>query len=436
MNKSLLFVLAVAMLAAPTLFGSGQKPAEVTREPITLTGMVRDYSMKFEQPWTSAAKALQQKYPNVKVELEGLPYDSQREKVLITVAAGRGPDVAQVDCIWLGEFASNKIITDVSARLAADTALRDDYIDTFRASAKWQGKDYGLWLWTDVRMLAYRKDFFKQAGLDPDKPPKTWTELREYARKLNRPADGVWGYAFPSFSTDHTADRFYPLLWQGGGSILSADYTKAAFNSAAGIAALQLLVDLMNTDKVSPKDLLGISDSDVGKGYVANKYAMMIKVGEFWTEYRAQGLTADQYKAAQGLAPLPIPAGGTPATGSGGWIAGITRDSKHADLVWEYLKMVVDPQNMAKFCIANASIPTRKSMLAMEKDFGQAIPYYNVAAQVLPTTHFRPPIPEYTKLSAEIVTGIQKALSLQAQPKEALDQAARKTDEILAARKW
>jgi ABC-type glycerol-3-phosphate transport system substrate-binding protein len=162
----------------------------------------------------------------------------------------------------------------------------------------------------------------------------------------------------------------------------------------------------------------------------------MIKVGEFWSDYRAQGLTAEQYKAMQGVAPLPVPPGGKPATGSGGWIAGITRDSKHADLVWEYLKMVVDPPNMSKFCINNASLPVRKSMLAMAQDFSQAIPYYNVAAQVLPTTNFRPPIPEYTKISAELVTAIQKALSMEAQPKEALDQAARKADEILAARKW
>jgi multiple sugar transport system substrate-binding protein len=436
MNKSLLFALAFVMLAGPTVFGSGQRTMEASKEPITLTGMVRDYSMKFEQPWTSAAAAFQQKYPNVKVELEGLPYDNQREKVLITVAAGKGPDIAQVDCIWLGEFASNKIILDVSGRLAADPALRDDYVESFRQSARWQGKDYGIWLWTDVRLLAYRKDFYRQAGLDPAKAPATWVELREYARKLNRPQDGVWGYAFPAFSTDHTADRFYPLLWQGGGSILSADYTKAAFNSGAGVTALQALVDLMNTDKVSPKDLLGISENDVSNGYVAGKYAQMIKVSEFWSNFKAQGMTADQYKAIHGIAPLPIPPGGKAATGSGGWIAGITRDSKHADLVWEYLKMVVEPQNLAKFCIANASLPVRKSMLAMEKDFAQAIPYYTVAAQVLPTTNFRPPIPEYTKISAELVTGIQKALSLQASPKDSLDQAARKADDILATRKW
>ncbi len=435
MRKVLFISLVLGLIIAAGAFTEGGQ--EATTGPITLTGMVRDYTLKYDQPWYSAAKALQEKYPNVQVELESLPYDDQREKTLITVGAGKGPDIAQVDCIWLGEFASNNIVIDLTDRLTKDAALRNDYIETFRASAQWQGKDRGLWLYTDVRMLTYRKDFLRQAGLDPGKPPKTWTDLRDYAKKLNRPSEGVWGYAFPAFSTDHTADRWYPFLWMGsGGQILSDDLTKAAFNGPAGVAALQLLVDLMNTDQVSPKDLLGISEKDVSNGFMADKYAMMIKVGEFWKEHRDMDLSAAQYKDKIGVAPLPVPSGGKPATGSGGWIAGITRDSKHPDIAYEYLKLVVDPQNMAQFCILDAKIPTRKSMLPMEKDFAEAIPYYSVAAEVLPTTHFRPPIPEYTKLSAEIVTGIQKALTLEARPKDALDRAAQKVDDILAQRKW
>ena len=434
MKKILIISLVLGLLGAAGMFAAGGQ--EATTEAVTLTAMVRDYSVKYDPPWYTAITTLQEKYPNAKVELEGLPYDDQREKTLITVGAGKGPDIAQVDCIWLGEFASNNIVIDITDRLNKDSAVRDDYIETFRESARWQGKDRGLWLWTDVRMLSYRKDYFRQAGLDPARPPKTWSELREYAKKLNRPAEGVWGYAFPAFSTDHTADRWYPFLWMGGGSILSDDLTEAAFNSRAGVDALELLVNLMNEDQVSPKDLLGINNKDLGLGFVADKYAMTIKVGEFWSDYRDKGMTVEQYKDMVGVSPLPIPQGGKPATGSGGWIAGITRDSKHADLAYEYLKMVVAPENMAQFCILNANIPTRKSMLKMEDDFTEAIPYYSVAAEVLPTTHFRPPVPEYTKMSAEIVTAIQRALSLEASPKEALDRAAQKADEILAERKW
>ena len=65
-----------------------------------------------------------------------------------------------------------------------------------------------------------------------------------------------------------------------------------------------------------------------------------------------------------------------------------------------------------------------------------SIPYFNVAKEVLPDTHFRPPIPEYMQISAQIVDAIQKALTQDMTPKASLDKAAVKVNEILAKRKW
>jgi len=159
-------------------------------------------------------------------------------------------------------------------------------------------------------------------------------------------------------------------------------------------------------------------------------------VGEFWKDYRKKGLTMKQYKEKIGVAPLPIPKGGKPATGSGGWIAGITRDSKHPKLAFDFLKAVVATRNMADFVIANGNIPTRKSMLKLESEYLASIPYFDVAKEVLPATHFRPPIPEYMQISAQIVDAIQKALTEEMTPKASLDKAAVKVNEILAKRKW
>ena len=433
MKRTILWLLVLLILFPLALTGAERRESE----EIVLTAMVRDYSLNYDTPWFTAAEKFSEKYPHVRIEFEGLPYNDQREKVLITVGAERGPDIVMVDCIWLGEFASNNILIDLTSRISAVPGLRDDYIESFQQSSKWNGIEYGLWLWTDVRMLSYNKDLFRAAGLDPNKPPATWAELRDYAKKLTNPATGVWGYAFPAFSTDHTADRWYPFLYMAGGQILSDDYTRAAFNSEAGVQALQLLVDLMRNDKVSPTDLLGISESDVSNGFFTEKYAMQIKVGEFWADFRDKGgLTFDEYKNKIGVAPLPVPPGGSIATGSGGWLAAITRDSKHPDLAFEYITMVVETYNMTEFLIKQGAIPTRKSMLALEDRFLSAVPYFNVAAEVLPHTQFRPPIPEYSQISSEIVFAIQSALTGRAAPKAALDLAAQRVNAILDQRKW
>ena len=433
MRRAMLVLVMVAALAVGFAFARGTAPEG--EQQITLTGMVRDYSLdRYDEPWHSAVAKYTAEHPNVTIELEGLPYNDQREKTLIAVGAGRGPDIVMVDCIWLGEFASNEILIDLTDRIAAVPGLKDSYLETFQESMMWDGRDYGLWTWTDVRTLGYHKDMFRAAGLDPEKPPRTWAELREYARALNRPDEGVWGYAFPAFSTDHTADRWYPLLWSNGGQILTDDMTQAAFNSRAGVEALQLLVDLMNVDKVSPPDLLGIPEGDVSKGFSAGNYAMAVKVGNYMNDF--PGLSVHEYREKIGHAPLPIPPGGQIATGSGGWLVAITRDSKNPDVAFDFLLTVIDSDNIIPFYEKNNSLPTKATEMELTDRFAEVFPYFNVVQQVLPNTNFRPAIPEYSEISAEIVDAIQSALLMEATPKQALDLAADRVNDILADREW
>lgn len=404
-------------------------PTIASQEKVVLKATVRDYTLKIDSPWNTAIAEMKKRHPNVEVQLEGMAYDDQRQKTLIAVGAGQGPDVVQADCIWLGEFADGKTLIDLSPYYAnwKDT---QDVPETFLKSAQYKGKYYGVWLNSDVRFLVWEKSAVQAVGLDPSVAPKTWDELAAAAVKAQKPPS-LWGFAFPAFSTDHTADRFYPYLWQGGGDILSPDYKKATFNSDAGVAGLQFMVDLMNTHKVSPVDLLSTSESDVGKAVDSGRYAYGIRVGS--------GVGADRFKGdvksfteQRGVAHLPTPSKGVPATGSGGWLLGITRDSKHPDLAWEFITIVTDPANAAAFWKYNGMVPVRKSALSNTQEYETAIPYYNLIGEAVGFTHFRPPIPAYNKLSPFIVTAIQKALTKQATPKQALDEAAAQVDALLA----
>lgn len=69
-----------------------------------------------------------------------------------------------------------------------------------------------------IRCLIYRRDKFEAAGLDPDRPPKTWSELEKYALKLTNPAKGQYGIAFAK--GDDSSYDFANLLWSRGGDII------------------------------------------------------------------------------------------------------------------------------------------------------------------------------------------------------------------------
>jgi multiple sugar transport system substrate-binding protein len=108
--------------------------------------------------------------------------------------------------------------------------------------------------------LLYSKKLFTQAGLDPKKPPKTWTEVRDAAKKIAALGNGIAGYS--EYSAQNTGGwHFTALMYSQGGEIVNADGTKAAFNSAQGKQVLQNLKDMRYGDNsMGDKQLLGWAD--------------------------------------------------------------------------------------------------------------------------------------------------------------------------------
>lgn len=279
---------------------------------IVINAMVRNYTLEGPQPYLSAVEKFKQMHPNVNVELDGLGYSDQRLQTLIRTGAGRGPDITQFDTIWLGEYVEGGIVIDITD-MVEDWDEINDWLPPFRNSAKWPlttGRTYGVWLNSDVRNLVWNKKMFAEAGLDPERPPQTWSELIAVGKRLSKPPN-VWGFVFPAISTDDTADAWYPWLWQGGGEILTTDLNRAEFNSRAGIDALQLWVDHIE-EGITPLDVLsGREWGDLNSAFIAGKYAMAEVVGTVFSGAVSQGFDRKSYLETFGIGPLPLPPGGS-----------------------------------------------------------------------------------------------------------------------------
>ncbi len=78
--------------------------------------------------------------------------------------------------------------------------------------------------------LIYNRELFEQVGLDPDRPPATWDEVRAAARKIAALGDGVVGYA--DYSAQNQGGwHFTAELYSQGGDVVSADGTKATVDT-------------------------------------------------------------------------------------------------------------------------------------------------------------------------------------------------------------
>jgi multiple sugar transport system substrate-binding protein len=132
----------------------------------------------------------QAELPNVKVTEVAKPFGDIWTANTAAVAAGSGmPDVIVADRPKLPQDAANGIYTDLQDMATRDGITGEEFWPFTWQQTLYQDHTYGLPYETDVRVLFYNKNAFKDAGLDPESPPKTWDELMAAADKLDKKND-------------------------------------------------------------------------------------------------------------------------------------------------------------------------------------------------------------------------------------------------------
>ncbi len=191
-----------------------------------------------------------------KVNVVYVPYDQALKKYLAAFAAGKAPDVFDIDRSWLPEFLKNELIEPFPENLAKKW---DEVLIPMAQKLKIDGKVYAFPpCGADIYTLTYNKDMFAEAGLDPNSPPETWEEFRAYAKKLTKyDAEGNItrvGYAIRYMGHPHgIVHKHLWAIWSAGARLIDPPDVlrggKAAFNNEAGRAAIELIIKMLYEDK-------------------------------------------------------------------------------------------------------------------------------------------------------------------------------------------
>ncbi|MFI7022732.1 ABC transporter substrate-binding protein [Micromonospora sp. NPDC049900] len=160
---------------------------------------------------------------------------------------------------------------DITAHATAETIPTWDSVDpALKEVFTDDGRLYAVPVKNYSMGLVYNKALFQQAGLDVNNPPKTWSEVREAAKKISALGKGIAGYA--EYSAGNTGGwHFTALLYSQGGQVLTEDGGKAAFNSPQGRQVLQNLKDMRyGDDSMGDRQLLQWGDllTNAGAGKV------------------------------------------------------------------------------------------------------------------------------------------------------------------------
>ena len=423
----LLLVLSISAISSLFLLSYAQ-------QQVNLTGLFVDPTDRWNALIPSAINELRTRHPNLNIQINYTvyPYNDARPEMLKSMANGTPIDIISLDQIWLGEFANESYITDLTNRADSWGGLSDWYQANLDGNL-YNGKIYGIWAWTDIRSIWYWKDLLNQSGVDPNSL-KTWDGYIQSAKKLNgvlqqRNISGIELVAGPG-----SQNEWYPFLWMLGGDIITQKsghpskdhYWFPNYNTTNGVKALQFFKQLIDAD-VKPISI------NFEKEFADKNYAEML--GGSWLPGYFPNLTKRHFEDRIGMIPMfPVPTVGTPtASIMGGWLLSIPETSIHKELAWELITIMLKPEILSPVLAKFGYLPTQISIGegAYSGALRNSIPYYDELINLIFYGHSRPNIPEYPQIAEHVSEAIDQVYNGTKTPKEALNEAAAKSAKSL-----
>lgn len=378
-----------------------------------------DQNPVFNQWYETIGKDFAKK-SGYEVEVVTIPYEGYQPKYLAAFMGGAGaPDlfmgtVAQ----WCGQY-------DFCDKMPADLAkIWDENLPAYMVSwGKWKGVSYGIPLeHGNFQQMYINVDMFKKAGLNPDKPPKTFDEWLEAMKKLTIGEQQV-GFALRSKGAPvGITDKFVPFAHAWGARMLSPNLDKATgyANSPQMVAALQFYGDLINKYKVASL-ALGSPEEAFGQ----KRAAVIFRESWFfgWVKKNAPDVNFKIY---------PLPCEKT-CPGAGNlfpWTNMVYKNSPNKMVAWDYLRFISNAKDDLAQHELQGILPVWKVNLT--SSYVKSRPDYlstqEMLAQPVPPNYYCPKLNELATAFGQAVQGV---LFGKGQPKALLDEAAAKMDQIL-----
>lgn len=352
--------------------------------------------------------------PDIKVNLEFVPYEGLRDKTILAQGSGAGYDVVLFDVIWPAEFAENNILVDVTSRVTEE--MKAGILPGAWTTVEYNDKYYGMPWILDTKYLFYNKDILAKAGITA--PPKTWDELTEQAQiikdkgLLDAPIAWSWAQA-EAVICDYTT-----LVSAYDGEFLKDG--APAFQTGGGLDALTYMVNSYNAGLSNPnsKEFL---EEDVRAVFQNGEAAFALN----WTYmYNLANDPAESKVAGNvGVVPAPGVAGKSEVSAMNGSMGlGVTTSSKHPDEAWKLVEFLTSQPVQNKY--AKLSLPIWASSYDDPAVTSGQEDLIAAAKVGLAAMYPRPTTPKYQELSVALQQAIQEALLGQATPEDALAAAA------------
>ncbi|WP_281889665.1 ABC transporter substrate-binding protein [Paenibacillus sp. YYML68] len=321
-----------------------------------------------------------------KVKVEAVfqgTYDESLNKMKASMDSKSGPALIQVYEIGSRFMIDSKAITPMQTFIDKEkydvSSLEENILNYYR----FDGKLYSMPFNTSNPILYYNKNMFKDAGLDPEKPPTTYEELAEAAKKLTK--DGKAGASFAIygwFMEQLFANQGAELVNNGNGRTQLA--TESLLASEPGVKTMTWWKQMID-DKTMLN--LGRKTDDTKKAFAAGQIAMTLD-----STASLRGIVnSAEGKFEVGTAFLPKPAGakegGVIVGGASLYIMNNRSDAEQQG-AWDFIKFLADPKQQAVWSVNTGYFPITKKAYdeQLVKDNMTKYPQFKTAVDQLHST--------------------------------------------------
>ncbi len=359
-----------------------------------------------------------EEHPTIHVELLDVP---QMEQKLLTAIAGRvPPDIALFDRFRTANYAERGAFMTLDD-LAAKRGIRsEDFFEAPWGECIYRDELYAIPFNSDVRVLFYNKDLFAEAGLDPERPPRNWRELREYSERLivrdeNGRLERVGFVPYYGFGNTW----LYLFGWQKGVQYLSDDGLTPYLDDPRLVEALAWTRDFSAMYGVEALNQFasgfGVRELD---SFLSGKVAMT--GDEVFMLSRIRRYAPD---LNFGIAPIPWPEDGQRASWSGGFAFVVPTGCPHPEEAMEFIAYMVREESQALFGKRSAQLPANRR--ATRDPFFSEDPNWRAMVAEMEYSYHRPVTPVGGVMWNELARAWERGSAGVDDPRQLLETANR-----------
>lgn len=339
LTRTLAGIAAAALIVPLAACGGSGNGGTATAEGITAKGTDdgTEITLWTRSPLERQAKNVVEAYNKShknQVKLEIIPNDDMEGKVGGASQTDSLPDILAGDVVRIPYWASEGIFTDITKQIDGldnKADLQQGHIEAGTVD----GAEYTLPFITDVSVMVWNKNLYKEAGLDPEQGPKSIDQFVEQAKKvaaLNK--DGVAGSYLAGQSGGALVFDLFPSVWADGESVMNKDGSEATLDNDSMKGVLDAYKELANTTN----GLGAGSKEETGATWTAPFANGKIGVMPYPNTSTTALFDAEKDGGFEvGVAPIPGTKEGKTSTFLGGDAMGISKDSKHVAQAWNFL---------------------------------------------------------------------------------------------------